>query len=175
MRAKSLIVLGVVFAFAFAGRAAVLAASVGAQNEATPEQTQPPTCIDGPLAETLAKEVADLEKRKTALAEKDESLQAFARHVEQRLVELEKLNATLAERAEAADVERVEEVRRVATIYEQMKPAQAGPIIGSMDPDFAASLLLAMNGERASEVMATLEAKRAYAITVLMAGKAQYP
>ncbi|NWG92708.1 MAG: hypothetical protein HXY21_09400, partial [Parvularculaceae bacterium] len=135
--------------------------------------TPPQSCIDGPLAETLAGEFKDLEKRKAELATKEESIQGLSRHVEKRLAELETLNAALADRAQAAGDEQNEEIKRVATIYERMKPAQAGPIIGGMDPEFAASLLLAMNGESASEVMATLDVKRAYAITVLMAEKAQ--
>lgn len=173
MRAKSLIVLGVVFLCAFLGRAAVLASAFaeGGVAKASGADSDK-ACINGALAETLKKELEALETRETMIAEEERTTEVLAGQIEKRIADLEALNkslvATLDEKAAARD----EDVRRVAAIYEQMKPQLAGDIVGGMDPDFAAGLLLAMSGESASAIMATLDADKAYAITVLMAGAA---
>lgn len=175
MRPKSLMVLGAAFLCAFAGRAVVFAQSIaadpGASISAPPDEIT--RCIDGAFAQTLKAGFKDLESSKRAVAEKEQEVKILSEHVEKRLQELEALNQRVLASAEKMNARRDEEAQRVAAIYEQMKPQLAGPIIGGMDPDFAAGLLLAMNGESASSIMATLDPKRAYAITVMMASKAQ--
>lgn len=174
MRARSLIVLGAVFLSAFVGRAAILTAAIANDGAAAPSADPPATtCIDGAFAQTLKDGLARLEERKVEFAEETETAKVFAAHVEKRLGELEALNKSVAASLHAIEAARNEDARRVAAIYEQMKPALAGAIIGAMDADFAAGLLLAMNAESASAIMATLNADRAYAITVLMAGAAK--
>lgn len=175
MRAKSLVVLGVVFLGAFIGRAAVLAAALAGApasgDAAAPARANPPLCINGALAETLKEELRQLETRKTSLGEEEQTMRLLADHVEKRIGELEALNQSVLATLEKIEAAKGEDIRRVSAIYEQMKPPLAGAIIGEMDPEFAAGLFLAMSGESASAIMATLDPERAYAITVLMAGR----
>lgn len=174
MRAGSLIVLGAVFLSAFAGRAAILTTAIAHDGDGAPAGDAPvKTCVDGAFAQTLKDGLARLEERKVEFAEETETAKVFAAHVEKRLGELEALSNSVAASLRAIEAARNEDARRVASIYEQMKPPLAGAIIGAMDADFAAGLLLAMNAESASAIMATLDADRAYAITVLMAGAAK--
>lgn len=173
MRARSLVVLGVVFFGAFIGRAAVLAAALAetaAPGEA-PAARKAPLCLTGALAETLKRELELLEARKTNMAEDEQTMRVLGRHVEERIAELETLNQSALEALEKIESAKSEDARRVSAIYERMKPPLAGAIIGEMDPEFAAGLFLAMSGESASAIMATLAPERAYAITVLMAGR----
>lgn len=172
MKAGSLIVLGVVFLGAFVGRAGVLASSLAEGEGAGAATAGGPVCINGALAESLKQELASLEERKVALVEEEQTTRILGAQVERRIADLEALNQSLTTALDQRVAARNEDVRRVAVIYEQMKPELAGAVIGGMDPEFAAGLLLAMSGESASAIMATLAADRAYAITVLMADAA---
>ena len=171
MRAGSLAVLGAIFLSAFIGRAAVLAAEVAENSGDAPNKSGAGVaqCLTGPLAEELKAELKNLEARRLDLADEEATGKLILSHIDQRIAELEAANASLQASLARVDGAKAEEARRVAAIYEQMKPQLAGSIIGAMDPDFAAGLLLSMNGESASGVLAALPPARAYEITVLMA------
>jgi flagellar motility protein MotE (MotC chaperone) len=172
MRSGSLVVLAMVFLCAFGGRAAVMAAAVAEKIEPHHGEevaASSSSCVNGAFAQSLREELESLEARKVKLAEKEQTMRVLSDHLESRIAELEILNNSLLDLAEKSDARNNEEVRRVAVIYEQMKPSLAGGIIGAMDPNFAAGLMLAMTGENASAIMATLDADKAYKITVLMA------
>lgn len=171
MRAGSLAVLGAVFVSAFVGRAAVLAAEVAGAPSERVKKAAPasPQCVTGALAEELKAELDKLETRKLDLADEEATGKLILSHIEKRIAELEAANASLQGSLTKVENQKAGEERRVAAIYEQMKPQLAGSIIGAMDPEFAAGLLLSMNGESASGVLASLPPERAYQITVLMA------
>ena len=171
MATRSLAVLSTLFACAFIGRAAVMAEELthGADGATASAEKSPPSCISGPLAEELRAKLKQAEQREAMLAEREGKLKALQAHLDRRTEELEALNKTVSEAVSAAEQARTADVRRVAAMYEGMKPAAAGAIIARMDASFAASLLLSMNAESSSAIMASLDADRAYAITVLMA------
>lgn len=171
MATRSLAVLSTLFACAFVGRAAVMAEELTREPKAASDKKSSASmsCISGPLAEEMRTRLKSAEEREAALADRESKLKALQAHIEQRTSELETLNKTVAASVSAAQEARNADVRRVAAMYEGMKPAAAGAIIARMDPSFAASLLLSMNAETASAIMASLDADRAYAITVLMA------
>jgi flagellar motility protein MotE (MotC chaperone) len=171
MATRSLAVLSTLFACAFFGRAAVMAEELtsGSEGAASEAAQSKASCISGPLAEELRERLKQAEEREATLAERESKLNALQAHIDKRAKELEALNKSVAESVSAAQQARAADVRRVAAMYEGMKPAAAGAIIARMDASFAASLLLSMNAETASAIMASLEADRAYAITVLMA------
>ncbi|MFN0024061.1 MAG: MotE family protein [Parvularculaceae bacterium] len=173
MRFESLMILGVVFACAFTGRAAVVAAeTIDASdgNASTQSGPIPAICINGAFADELREQSKRLTEGLAARAEQDQERAVMLAHVKDKIAELEKINAKLsATLASASEVEGKAE-RKVVALYETMKPELAGSIIGEMDPEFAAGLLLGMNAESASGILSSLPAGRAYAITVLMAG-----
>lgn len=168
MRLGSLVVLGMVFFSAFAGRAAVLAARTvdGAVEDPSGVSGR---CIDGAFADELQKQADQLEAAGAAQASADQKRAIIQQHLNERLDELERLTAELAAAAEKGLSKDAAAAGKVAALYEQMKPDLAGEIIGGMDPNFAASLLLAMKSDRASGILGALSPDRAYAITVLMA------
>ncbi|HBK90443.1 MAG TPA: hypothetical protein DDZ68_02100 [Parvularcula sp.] len=166
MRAGSLVILGAVFMSAFAGRAAVLAArTVEAEAAAPPEEV----CVNGAFAEELIQQAERLQAAKAAQAETDRTRAAALQHVNERIDAYEKAGEAYSAAAmQAADDEHAA-AKRVAALYEKMKPDLAGGIVGGMDPSFAASLLLSMNSENASAILGALPPEKAYKITVLMA------
>jgi len=171
MRLGALVTLGGVFAFAFAGRAAVLAAKA-AEYSGTPGSTSEArhSCVNGPFAEELLAQAERLERQKTEQAAVDQKRQAVLQHVNARIEELEQLNGQLAEIAARNDESSSNSTGRAASLYERMKPELAAAIIAKMDPSFAAGLLKSMNEDRASEILSSVPPERAYAITVLMIG-----
>jgi len=150
----------------------VLAAALAENETSSPmrrESGGEKQCIDGPLAEELARELDWVESQKAKLAEQKSELTAIGVHLERRASEIDSLNKALMDNLSKAEASRHEKESEVGAIYAQMKPAAASGIIAGMDPEFAAGLLLAMNGENASAILAALPSDRAYAITVLMA------
>jgi len=173
MRPQSLPILGAFFLSAFIGRAIVLAAETNDADIAAPSSSeQIKACMSGALASELQKNLDSLDARRVALANQEGYIAAAKTHADERIAELEKLNASLHKKLDAVDSARATELKRVAAIYEQMKPALGSAIFAKMDPKFAAGLLMSMNEETASAILAGLDSDRAYSITVLMTNRA---
>ncbi len=120
-----------------------------------------------------------------AFMERDASLRAREKEIEDRLVALAlaeaaierqmtaleetetQLRATLAgaEGASEADLE------RLTTVYENMKPKDAAILFEEMEAEFAAGFLARMRPEAAAGVMAGLSPQAAYSISVVLAGR----
>lgn len=177
MKQTALLTLSLLFGASFIGRAAVLAADAASATSAEPhaaeateaEIKKQPTCLTGELAEAVAaaqeesgRRLAEAETRKRELAAIESNV---AEHVEFLAAENARLEGLLAEIDGKADAK----VQKLASIYQGMKPQQAGAIVAEMDTTFAAGLLAAMNSESAAQVLANMDSKRAYAISVLMA------
>lgn len=172
MRPSSLFILGMVFMGAFIGRAAVLAAgtteSAAGDHDQRAEHDAASRCVNGEFAEELKERMRDVEARSAKLLERESELSVFNDHIRQRLQDLEALKKEISMLIENIEGRRQEDIMKVATIYEEMKPQIAGGIIAGMDPEFAAGLFLAMKGENASAIMASMPPEKAYAVTVLM-------
>jgi flagellar motility protein MotE (MotC chaperone) len=107
---------------------------------------------------------AELEKRAAELAEAEASIeQNMARLVEAE----EKLAGTMALAETAAE----DDIGRLTSVYESMKPKDAARLFSQMEPKFAAGFLGRMRPDAAAEVMAGLEPEVAYSISVVMAGR----
>lgn len=166
MRAGSLVILGAVFFSAFAGRAAVLAARTAEGGAAAAPGE---VCVSGAFADELLQQAERLRAAKAAQAETDRTRAVVLQHVNERIDAYEKAGEAFSAAATKRAADDEASARKVAALYEKMKPDLAGGIVGGMDPSFAASLLLSMNSENASAILGALPPERAYAITVLMA------
>lgn len=171
MRLGALVTLGGVFAFAFAGRAAVLAAGAGELSSTSGSMKEAGhACIDGPFAEELIAQSERLENATIEQSSLDQKRKAILGHVNARIEELEGLNSQLAEMAARKEEGGSQSAGAVASLYERMKPDLAAAIIGQMDPRFAAGLLKSMSADSAAVILSSVAPERAYAITVLMIG-----
>ncbi|MDE9449702.1 hypothetical protein J3R80_04370 [Aliiroseovarius sp. Z3] len=77
------------------------------------------------------------------------------------------LAATMAATKTAAS----DDLARLTTLYENMKPKQAIPLFEAMDPEFAVGFLSRMKPSIAAQIMAGLDPQSAYAISVVFAGR----
>lgn len=112
----------------------------------------------------LAEREAELEDRMRALEIADEAIDKKLQDLQQAE---QKLLATLA----LADGAAEQDVTKLTTVYEQMKPKDAAALFEEMDPTFAAGFLARMKPEAAAGVMAGLSPEAAYTISVVLAGR----
>ncbi len=152
-------------------------AAASGHHEAAPEE--PAHAMDGgpdlaglaaAMAEVRARE-ARVARAEQALADRMRALEIAEKTVDAKLAELaaaeERLSATMQRTKTAAE----EDVARLTSVYENMKPKEATPIFARMAPEFAAGFLGRMRADAAASIMAGLEPEKAYAISVLLAGR----
>lgn len=105
-----------------------------------------------------------IEKRLKALQIADEK-------INERLAELkateQELRSTLALASTAAE----DDLARLTTVYENMKPKTAAALFEAMAPEFAAGFLGRMRPEAAAAVMAGMTPESAYSISAILAGR----
>lgn len=107
---------------------------------------------------------AEIERRMALLTEAEAAINATLAELQAAEAEL---NATLSLANTAAE----EDLTRLTTVYETMKPAEAAALFSQMDPQFAAGFLGRMRPESAAAVLAGLDPQTAYTISVVLAAR----
>ncbi|MCA8869511.1 MAG: hypothetical protein KDA67_12730 [Rhodobacteraceae bacterium] len=78
-----------------------------------------------------------------------------------------RLAATLAIADSAAE----NDLARLTTVYESMKPKNAAGLFSEMAPEFAAGFLGRMRSNAAAEILSNLAPGKAYTISLILAGR----
>lgn len=119
-----------------------------------------------------------LKKREDRVAEKEEKLRIKAKaldvaqiEVERRLVALEQAEERLSKTLARAQIGAEEDVVRLTTVYENMKPKEAAALFEAMEPEFAAGFLGRMRPDVAAKIMSGLDPQVAYSISAILAGR----
>lgn len=123
------------------------------------------------LATELGRQREMLARREAALTDREQLLEALEERLRDRLAQLAAAQRRLEETAVLVDDAAAKDVRRLAEMYQQMKPKQAGQIFDEMEPSFAAGFLAEMRPDAAALVMANMKAEKAYAVSLLLAGR----
>ena len=145
-----------------------------AREAALTEHAAPESCV----APDMAAMLAAFQARETRLAEREEKLRMRMQalnladgEIATRLAALkqaeEDLRATLALADSAAE----NDLTRLTTVYENMKPKDAAALFEAMDPQFSAGFLGRMRPEAAAAIMAGLSPETAYTISAIVAGR----
>ena len=144
-------------------------------SEAKPMKADAKDPMMGMAPEALLQEVRRqreaLEAREAEVAARERALSGLGNQMKQRLEELRAARDRLAKTAALVDDAAGKDVRRLAEMYQQMKPKQAGQIFNEMAPSFAAGFIAEMRPDAAALVMANMEAEKAYAVSLLLAGR----
>ena len=134
------------------------------------------------LIEALAEREAALDEREAALAERAAAeerrlaegqgeMAETRAELQGMLDELEaaeaRLDAAIARASGAAE----DDLARLTSVYESMKPKDAAALFETMESGFAAGFLGRMRPEAAAEVMAGMSPDRAYAVSAIIAGR----
>lgn len=112
-----------------------------------------------------------LAERQRKMDAREQKLRVLERHLEKRLSELTAARERLAETAALVDDRAGKDVRRLADMYQAMKPKQAGQIFNEMPPSFAAGFIAEMRADSAALILANMSAEKAYAVSLLVAGR----
>ena len=140
--------------------------------EAPPSvSTQPNRAELATLLEALQRREAAVKEREEQLSVRAKSLDVAQREIERRLQALEateeRLRSTLALAQTAAE----DDIARLVTVYENMKPKDASALFAAMEPEFAAGFLARMKPEIAAKVMSGLDPQTAFTISAILAGR----
>lgn len=123
------------------------------------------------LLEALQQREARLLERERQIELRTKALRVADEEITKRLVDLEEAEAALRQTLSLADGAAEDDLARLTTVYESMKPKDAAALFQTMEPDFAAGFLGRMRPDIAAAVMTGLPPDIAYSISVILAGR----
>jgi len=140
------------------------------ENEPKPEMEMTETKEDeGSPSRKIVEILADVQEREKRLREKEALIQermailTLAKsEFEENMIALEKAEKKLRETMALASTAAEDDLSRLTSVYENMKPKEAAILFEEMEPEFAAGFLARMRPDSAAAVMAGLESKTAY-------------
>lgn len=132
-------------------------------------------CANDPGTAALLSALQDREtkitEREGILADRTQALNLADKRIQERLAALVAAEDELSRTVAIADRAATDDVARLVTVYENMKPKQAAPLFAAMSPEFAAGFLARMRPDAAAAVLANLDPTTAYSISAIMAGR----
>ncbi|MFT3690625.1 MotE family protein [Paenirhodobacter sp.] len=135
----------------------------------------PESCAPSEDTIALLRAVQERERgvaeREGKLADRKQALDLVEKRIQDRLASLVAAENELSKTVSIADKAAEQDIQRLVTVYENMKPREAAPLFEAMAPDFAAGFLARMRPESAAAVMANLNPEFAYSISVIVAGR----
>ena len=135
--------------------------------------TEPEAKTEGveKLLEIIMNREKEEEEREKDIQRRERKIQVAKEEVKEQLSALEnaekQLRATIALANSAAE----DDLTRLTSVYESMKPKVAAALFEEMDPEFAAGFLARMKPDAAASIMTGLTSQRAYSISVVLAGR----
>ncbi|MGB0959754.1 MAG: MotE family protein [Halocynthiibacter sp.] len=84
---------------------------------------------------------------------------------------LERAETRFSKRISQTDTAAENDVKKLTSVYENMKPKDAARLFEEMEPEFAAGFLAEMSPNAAAAIMAGLPSETAYTISVVLAGR----
>jgi len=170
-----LVMIAALFALSGAIRFGAGVAQAFATGGETAQDTAAEACTTEPGVLKLLSEVQERERktveREKILADRSQAISLAEKRIESRLASLVEAERSLSQTVTIADKAADEDVSRLVTVYENMKPKDAAPLFSAMAPDFAAGFLARMRPDASAAVMAALDPQVAYSISVIMAGR----
>jgi flagellar motility protein MotE (MotC chaperone) len=123
------------------------------------------------LALALSEREAAVAQGELALKDQTAALALAEASIEARLAELVAAEEALAATLAIADQAAEQDLARLTTVYETMKPKDAAALFETMAPAFAAGFLGRMQPQAAAAVMSGLQPETAYQISLVLAGR----
>jgi flagellar motility protein MotE (MotC chaperone) len=112
-----------------------------------------------------------LDEKEELLKNKQSDLTAAELLIRKNLEQIEAAEARLSQAIETVDGASEDDIGRLTSVYESMKPKVAADLFAQMTPNFAAGFLGRMSPKSAGEIMSGLTPENAYAISVVLAGR----
>lgn len=123
------------------------------------------------LLATLRAREADLRDREAALALRMEELTLAEQRVTLLLADLTDAEYALEQTMALTQTAAEDDITRLTTVYENMRPESAAVLFEEMEPGFAAGFIARLRPETAAQILAGLPPRTAYAISAILAGR----
>ncbi|MGC1497567.1 MAG: hypothetical protein WA790_17320 [Sulfitobacter sp.] len=123
------------------------------------------------LLVALQEREARVSKRETEIKMHSKALAVADEEIAKRLIALENAEIQLRSTLALADGAAEDDLARLTSVYESMKPKDASALFEMMEPDFAAGFLARMRPDAAAALMAGLTPDAAYSISVILASR----
>lgn len=112
-----------------------------------------------------------LDEREAAIEARMQALALVETAVTEDISRLEAAEAKLRQTIADANAAAENDITRLTSVYENMKPEQAAALFERMEPSFAAGFLGRMRADVAAAILSGLEPDLAYSISVELAGR----
>ena len=168
-----LVLLALLLAASGALRMGSIAGAALANSDTESVSAAPTSCPMPPvaLAEALAAREAEVAVLEAAMADRRAALALAEAAITKRMAELEAAETRLKGTLALVDGAAEDDLLRLTTVYETMKPKDAAALFETMTPAFAAGFLGRMRPDAAAAVLSGLSPDAAYSISVLIAGR----
>lgn len=167
--ARALSILALLFFIAGLSRLGLGVVEVfAAENETLPPLERAET--DRLLAALKARE-EQVRQKETEMAQRQQTLEKAEQNIRDQLAALAAAEAQLLKTLSLTEAAAENDVARLVTVYENMKPKQAAELFAKMDVTFAAGFFARLRPDFAGAVMAEMDPTSAYAISAVLAGR----
>jgi flagellar motility protein MotE (MotC chaperone) len=156
---KSVLIISVVTFFLIFGGLAILSNQLGGSSNVAQQVLDPATTLDTELVlkgldaerALIRREKEELVTLRQAVAVQEQVLDEGRRELSAMVGEIETKQRILGEGRERSAI-------RLAKMYENMKPAQAAPILSALDMDIILDILARMKEREAARILAKMDA-----------------
>jgi flagellar motility protein MotE (MotC chaperone) len=158
-------------AFAQAGSSGALFSQMAQDTPAPQAEPRPDRLAMNSLLEALQRREATVTERETDLNIRAKALDVAQVEIERRIGALEAAEKRLEATLSVAQTASEDDLAKLTSVYENMKPKDAAALFEAMEPDFAAGFIARMRPDTAAKVMSGLNPQVAYSISVILAGR----
>lgn len=144
----------------------------------TPDIAQASMAADAPDSEELSAMLQAFQRREERIllqeeqiAKRMEALRNADERINAKLAELKAVETDLRSTLALATTAAEDDLARLTTVYENMKPKTAAALFQEMAPEFAAGFLGRMRPDAAASVMAGMTPEAAYTVSTILAGR----
>ncbi|XDA98492.1 hypothetical protein AB1M95_00915 [Sulfitobacter sp. LCG007] len=124
-----------------------------------------------PLLEAFMEREARIREQEKQIEMRQKALSVADDEIERRLETLRQTEEALRQTIAIANTAAEDDLGRLTSVYEAMKPKDAAALFEAMDPVFAAGFLGRMKPEAAAGIMTGLSPQAAYSISAILAGR----
>lgn len=117
------------------------------------------------LVQDLRRRDEQLRTREELLAGREDRLARLQQAVQERLAQIETVQKNITAMLEETRAVENEKVKKLAKVFEETPPEQAGPLLSRLDVDIAAELLLKMTGRKAGRIWGYVDPDQAVKIS----------
>lgn len=127
------------------------------------------------LLQSLSQRREELEQRAREVDEREVLLKAAEQRIDQKIAELEQLQATIEDLLVKHDEQDDAQMQSLVKIYESMKPKDAARIFEELDMEVLLDVVERMKERKTAPILAQMNPERAKAVTLELAQRRDLP